>query len=89
MTAFENVEIAYVERPTERLIIERIRRDEVCGANPLSESCALARGEVIKYLVGDVATTQVCRHCPVFDHKLQELISDWEDWILRRQDVFS
>jgi hypothetical protein len=89
MRAFENIEIAFVDRPTEKLVLERIRRDETCGASPLSACCVLARGKVVKYLVEDVADPQVCRHCPVFDQKLQTLISDWEDWVLRRQDVFS
>ena len=89
MRAFENIEIAFVDRPTEKLVIDRIRREEACRASPLSGRCVLAREKVIKYLVDDKSDADVCTHCTVFARKLQELILDWEDWVLSRQDVFS
>ncbi len=88
MKAFENIEIACVPVPTRREVLDRIRRDEPCQANPLSTHCTFAQGRDA-YLIEDVAGSEVCQRCPLFDEKRRKLVADWTEWVLAMQDVYT
>jgi hypothetical protein len=88
MRAFENLAIAFVGTPTNTEVLDRIRRDEPCGADPGSQHCAfVSAGD--DYLLSDVAADKICRLCPVFDLKRQTLQADWEEWVLALQEVYT
>ena len=88
MKSFENIEIAVVGVPTRRDVLERLRRDESCGADLLSFYCTFASGRD-DYLLRDMPGSRVCERCPRFEKTWQKLTADWEEWVLALQDVFT
>ncbi len=88
MSAFESVEATYVHRPVATEVLERIRREEPCQANPLSPHCNSESGRD-EFLLGDVPGATVCENCPVFDRKLQALEAAWESWLLDLENVYA
>ena len=88
MKAFENYEIASIEVPTTRDVMETIRRVEPCHADPLSRDCTNAQGKD-DYLLADMKAVDVCQGCPTFTRKLQKMTAAWEDWIVAMQDVYT
>lgn len=88
MKSFENIEIAVVGVPTRRDVLERLRRDEACGADLLSIYCTFVSGKD-DYLLRDMPGSGVCESCPRFEETWQKLTADWEEWVLAMQDVFT
>jgi hypothetical protein len=88
MKSFEMIEIAVIGVPTYKDVLERLRRDAPCRADPLSCHCTFASGKD-DYLLRDVPGITVCEGCPLFENKRQELTADWEEWVLALQDVFA
>ena len=88
MKSFENLEVAEVGVPTRKDVLERLRRDARCRADPVSYFCTFASGKD-DYLLRDVSAAKVCERCPVFADTRQKLMADWEEWILAMQDAFT
>jgi hypothetical protein len=88
MTAFENIEIACLVAPTTRQVLDSIRRDEPCRADPRSSRCVFQPGKD-DYLLRDQPGSVVCRACPIFDRKLQRMTADWAEWVLAMQEVYT
>ena len=87
MTGFERIEITFMARPASGDVIGRIRRDEPCGASPLSEACTYKRGRDA-YLLADVPGLKVCKACPLFDGTLQTMMTEWEEWVIAVEDAY-
>ncbi len=88
MGSFENLALAVVAKPTAKEVLDRIRRDEPCRADPSSPHCALASARD-DYLLGDVAAGRICRDCPTFERMCQKLLAAWEEWVLAMQEVYT
>jgi hypothetical protein len=88
MKSLENIEIAVFGVPTRRDVLERLRRNEPCRADLLSLYCTFASGKD-DYLLRDMPGTGVCERCPRFEETRQILTTDWEEWVLAMQDVFT
>jgi hypothetical protein len=88
MKSLEKIEIAVFGVPTRRDVLERLRRDAACLADPLSLYCTFAAGRD-DYLLRDMPRTWVCERCPRFEEARQKLTADWEEWVLAMQDVFT
>ncbi len=88
MKSFENLEIAVIGVPTDKQVLENIRRDEPCRADPMSEQCTQA-GAKDAYLLEDQSISAICRECPHFEAKRRELIAQWVEWVLAMQDVYT
>ncbi len=88
MRAFEDLETAFVAMPTSGDVMERIRREDRCQANPLSRYCTMHRGTIIRHLSGEKPAVEVCKHCPHFADKLQKLMAEWEEWLLLTQELY-
>jgi hypothetical protein len=88
MKSLESIEIAVLGVPTHRDVFERLQRNEPCRANLLSLYCTFASGKD-DYLLRDMPGTGVCERCPRFEEARQILTTDWEEWVLAMQDVFS
>ena len=88
MKSLENIEIAVFGVPTRRDVLERLRRNEPCRADLLSLYCTFASGKD-DYLLRDMPGTRVCERCPRFEEARQILTTDWEEWVLAMQDVFT
>jgi hypothetical protein len=88
MNAFENVEVAYVRVSAAPEVIERIRGEEPCEANPLSSHCVFGPGQDA-YLLSDLPGDVVCEGCPVFDRKLQALEIAWENGLLNLESAYT
>ncbi len=88
MSAFENLEIAFLRPPTREEVLAGIRRDEPCHANPLSTDCHFERGKD-EFLLADAPGGEVCEECPVWEKKHLELLAEWEAWVLALQEVLA
>jgi len=88
MKAFENCEIAFVGVPTAKQALMSMRRDKACRADPFSGDCSFERGKD-DYLLRDMAGSAVCQGCPIFHRKLQQMMTDSEEWVLAMQDVYA
>jgi hypothetical protein len=88
MRSLEKIEIAVFGVPTRRDVLERLRRDESCRADPLSLYCTFASGRG-DYLFRDMPGSKVCERCPRFEAARQNLTASWEEWVLAMQDVFT
>jgi hypothetical protein len=88
MKAFENVEIAFVERPTARQVLDAVRRDEPCHADPLSRACNCEAAKKDYWATKRPGVVH-CQQCPTFSQTLQEMMAAWEDWVLGRQDTYT
>jgi hypothetical protein len=88
MKSFENYEIAVFGVPTDKQVLENIRRDEPCGADPTSDRCTCA-GAKDDYLIEDKSIMAICRDCPHFEEKRRALMAKWEEWVLAMQDVYT
>ncbi len=89
MAGFENLAAIYPTMPTTRDVIARIRREDRCEGNPLSRYCTRDRSTVIRLLAEEITDLEVCSHCPHFGQKLQQMLAEWEEWHLLRQDTFT
>jgi hypothetical protein len=88
MKSFENLEIAYIGKPTDKQVLENIHRDEPCRADPMSSQCTYAPARD-DYLLGDRTNMAICTNCPHFEEKRRKLMADWEEWVLAMQDVYT
>ncbi len=85
MSAFENLEIAFLRPPTREEVLAGVRRDEPCHANPLSAACHFEQGKD-EFLLADALGSEVCADCPVFEHKHLAMLEEWEAWVLALQE---
>jgi hypothetical protein len=88
MRSFENLAIAVVMTPTHAQVLESIRRDEPCRADPCSPHCTFTSA-ADDYLLGDIASHKICQKCPTFDRKRQAMQAAWEEWVLAMQEVYT
>ena len=86
--SLEKIEIAFFGVPSRSDVLERLRREEPCRADLLSLSCTFASGKD-DYLLRDMPGIRVCERCPRFEEARQILTTDWEEWVLAMQDVFT
>ena len=88
MKSFENIEIALVRPPACKEVLARLRRHAACRGDPSSVYCTYVQGRD-DYLLRDEPASRVCQRCPAFEEACNNLMADWEEWVLAQQEAFA